>query len=159
MKRATDGRKAAKTKGVMMGRPPVPTRHHAQERDSDDCNSFWRPTTAMASPFCRTLTHITCCRRLAEAGCSTHEIMSISGHVTLREVERYTKAANRAKLADSAIAALQSARKGEVVSAKRDSGLANTHAYASQCELQVIDFAGNSKKGWSDASHIHNVVH
>ena len=30
--------------------------------------------------------------------------MSISGHVTLREVERYTKAANRAKLADSAIA-------------------------------------------------------
>ena len=143
MKRATDGRKAAKTKGVMMGRPPVPTRHHAQERNSDDGNSFWRPTTAMASPFCS----------------SPHEIMSISGHVTLREVERYTKAANRAKLADSAIAALQSARKGEVVSAKRDSGLANTPAYVSQCELQVIDFAGNSKKGWSDASHIHNVVH
>jgi integrase len=62
-----------------------------------------------------------CCRRLAEAGCSPHEIMSISGHITLREVERYTKAANRAKLADSAIAALQSVRKGEVVSAKRNS--------------------------------------
>jgi integrase len=28
------------------------------------------------------------CRRLAEAGCTAHEIMSISGHVTLQEVQR-----------------------------------------------------------------------
>jgi integrase len=31
------------------------------------------------------------CRRLAEAGCSAKEIMAISGHASLREVERYTK--------------------------------------------------------------------
>lgn len=39
------------------------------------------------------------CRRLAEAGCSPHEIMAISGHKTLAEVTRYTDAANRQKLA------------------------------------------------------------
>src|SRR5262245_3956955 len=33
-----------------------------------------------------------CCRRLAEAGCTAHEIMAISGHRTLAEVERYTRA-------------------------------------------------------------------
>jgi integrase len=65
-----------------------------------------------------------CCRRLAEAGCSPHEVMSVSGHVTLREVERYTKAANRARLADSAMAALQTAQKG-VEGAKSVSESAN----------------------------------
>ena len=39
------------------------------------------------------------CRRLAEAGCTVHEIAAISGHKTLKEVERYTKAADQAKLA------------------------------------------------------------
>ena len=43
------------------------------------------------------------CRRLAEAGCSAHEIMAISGHTTLREVERYTRAAERGRMAKSAI--------------------------------------------------------
>ena len=44
-----------------------------------------------------------CCRRLAEAGCSANEIMSISGHVTLKEAERYTRAASQKVLAQSAI--------------------------------------------------------
>jgi integrase len=39
------------------------------------------------------------CRVMAESDCTPHEIMSISGHTTLREVERYTKAANRKALA------------------------------------------------------------
>jgi integrase len=43
-------------------------------------------------------------RRLAEAGCTAHEIMSITGHRTLREVTRYTEAADRRHLARSAIA-------------------------------------------------------
>lgn len=43
------------------------------------------------------------CRRLAEAGCSANVIASISGHVTLREVARYTAAADQAKMARSAI--------------------------------------------------------
>lgn len=42
-------------------------------------------------------------RRLAEAGCSGHEIMSITGHQSLKEVERYTLAANRRGLADGAM--------------------------------------------------------
>jgi integrase len=44
------------------------------------------------------------CRRLAEADCTMHQIMAISGHTTLKEVERYTKAANQAKLARAAMA-------------------------------------------------------
>jgi integrase len=47
------------------------------------------------------------CRRLAEAGCSAHEIMAISGHQTLAEVTRYTVAANRLHLAKRAFAALE----------------------------------------------------
>jgi integrase len=42
-------------------------------------------------------------RRLAEAGCTAHEIMAITGHRTLREVTRYTEAADRKQLARSAI--------------------------------------------------------
>jgi integrase len=41
---------------------------------------------------------------LANCGCSTHEIMAITGHRTLEEVERYTRAANQKTLADSAMA-------------------------------------------------------
>jgi len=42
-------------------------------------------------------------RRLAEAGCTAHEIAAITGHTSLKEVERYTKAANQRKLATSAM--------------------------------------------------------
>ncbi|RYF26578.1 MAG: hypothetical protein EOO23_08465 [Comamonadaceae bacterium] len=42
-------------------------------------------------------------RRLADAGCAPHEIMSITGHQSLKEVERYTREANRRALADGAI--------------------------------------------------------
>lgn len=43
------------------------------------------------------------CIRLAEAGCSASEIMSITGHRNLAEVETYVREANKKKLADSAI--------------------------------------------------------
>jgi len=42
-------------------------------------------------------------RRLAEAGCTAHEIMSITGHRTLKEVDRYTRAAAQRGLAVTAI--------------------------------------------------------
>lgn len=42
-------------------------------------------------------------RRLAEAGCSASQIAAITGHSTLKEVERYTASADQAKLARSAI--------------------------------------------------------
>ena len=51
------------------------------------------------------------CRRLAEAGCTPHQIMAISGHKTLSEVTRYTVAAGRKELAAQAMAALE---KGDV---------------------------------------------
>jgi integrase len=41
--------------------------------------------------------------RLADAGCSVHEIAAISGHKTLKEIERYTKAADQARLARTAM--------------------------------------------------------
>ena len=44
------------------------------------------------------------CRRLAEAGCSANEIMAISGHATLKELVRYTKAGDQARLARNAMA-------------------------------------------------------
>jgi integrase len=43
-------------------------------------------------------------RRLAEAGCSAHEIAAITGHKTLKEVELYTKSADQVRLARQAIA-------------------------------------------------------
>lgn len=45
-------------------------------------------------------------RRLAEAGCSAHEIMAITGHKSLEEVERYCAAARQKGLGKSAIAKL-----------------------------------------------------
>jgi integrase len=46
-------------------------------------------------------------RDLADAGCSAHEIMSITGHKSIKEVDRYTKAANQVHLADAAILKLE----------------------------------------------------
>lgn len=46
-------------------------------------------------------------RRLAETGCTTHQIQSITGHKTLAEVERYTRAAAQEGLADAAIIKLR----------------------------------------------------
>lgn len=43
------------------------------------------------------------CIRLAEAGCTASEIMSITGHRNLAEVETYVRGANKEKLSDSAI--------------------------------------------------------
>ena len=48
--------------------------------------------------------HKAAARRLAEAGCSTHEIAAITGHASLKEVARYTEAADRKRLAQSAMA-------------------------------------------------------
>jgi integrase len=42
--------------------------------------------------------------RLADAQNTTHELMAVSGHKTLAEVERYTKAFNKRKLADDGMA-------------------------------------------------------
>jgi integrase len=41
--------------------------------------------------------------RLADAGCTVHEIAAISGHASLKMIERYTKAADQKRLAVSAM--------------------------------------------------------
>lgn len=48
--------------------------------------------------------------RLAEAGCSATEIAAITGHRTLREVERYTAAVNRDRMGEAAILRLPTRR-------------------------------------------------
>jgi enterobacteria phage integrase len=45
-------------------------------------------------------------RRMAEAGCTEKEIAAITGHTTLNEVARYTRAADQRRLAAGAVAKL-----------------------------------------------------
>ena len=52
----------------------------------------------------------TTARRLAELGCSTHQIAAITGHATLSEVQRYTRAADRKRLAQEAMKKLIEAK-------------------------------------------------
>ena len=49
------------------------------------------------------------CRVMAESDCTAHEIMSVSGHSSLKEVERYTRAADRKRLAARAQAKVAAA--------------------------------------------------
>lgn len=46
-------------------------------------------------------------RRLAEDGATDKEMASVSGHKSLKEIERYTEAANQTKLADAALGKLK----------------------------------------------------
>jgi integrase len=59
-------------------------------------------------------------RRLAEAGCTAHEIAALTGHASLREVERYTKAADQMRMARSAMAKTASAEQTGTQSVKPD---------------------------------------
>ena len=45
--------------------------------------------------------------KLAEKNATPHQIMAVTGHRTLQEVERYTRAAQRKKLADAAMRKLK----------------------------------------------------
>lgn len=47
--------------------------------------------------------------RLADAGCSTHEIAAITGHATLAMVDLYTRSADQERLAKAAVVRLQDA--------------------------------------------------
>jgi integrase len=47
------------------------------------------------------------CRRLAEAGCRANEIAAISGHVSLAEVQRYTRDADQRRTAMAAMATIE----------------------------------------------------
>lgn len=49
----------------------------------------------------------TAAAKLAEAGCSTKEIMAITGHASISEVERYTRGAEQSAMADTAVRKMQ----------------------------------------------------
>ena len=49
-------------------------------------------------------------RRMAEAGCTEKEIAAVTGHTTLKEVARYTRAADQKRLAAGAVAKLTEQR-------------------------------------------------
>ena len=67
-------------------------------------------------------------RRLAEAGNTTHELMAISGHRTLSEVQRYTDDADRKLLAASGMAK----RKGQSGNADVTNTTAQLHKHPSK---------------------------
>jgi integrase len=81
------------------GRPMTPTFFSRWFRDQ--CDAAGLPKECSAHGLRKAA-----CRRLAEAGCSANEIAAISGHASLREVERYTKAADQARMARNAMAAM-----------------------------------------------------
>jgi site-specific recombinase XerD len=64
-------------------------------------------------------------RRLAEAGCTAHEIMAVLGHKTLTEAERYTREADQARLASTALAKLEG-RRANIDAQTTFDGLGNT---------------------------------
>lgn len=51
-----------------------------------------------------------CATRLAELGCSERQIMAITGHKSVSEVSRYTKAAEQSRLAEQAMEKLSAPR-------------------------------------------------
>jgi integrase len=62
------------------------------------------------------------CTRLADAGCTPHEIAAISGHQTLQEVARYTRAADQVRLARAAMERRAAAERIANESVKREPG-------------------------------------
>jgi len=78
------------------GKPYGP--NHFSETFREWCNAAELPKRCTAHGLRKAA-----CRRLAEAGCSANEIASISGHASLDEVARYTKAADQARLARNAL--------------------------------------------------------
>ena len=52
-------------------------------------------------------------RRLAEAGCTTKQIMAVLGHKSLAEAERYTKEADQIRLATAAMSILEAQTENE----------------------------------------------
>jgi integrase len=77
------------------------------------------------------------CRRLAEAGRSANEIAAITGHRTLRMVQRYTEAADRRRMAKAAMTGMY-----EVFREQPGTSDLQTSATDLQTGSQVIDKKG-----------------
>ena len=88
-------------------RPLHVSQHMVPARRTRNCAQSLGPGAAGTGP--------TAAGRLAEVGCSTREIMSVTGHASLAEVERYTREAEQHTLAEHAIARL-AVPPGDIVS-------------------------------------------
>jgi len=71
-------------------------------------------------------------RRLADAGCTAHEIAAITGHTSLREIERYTKAVNQRRLAEAAMS-----KTGTSIG-KLDDGFANQGKNSLKINAKIV---------------------
>ena len=72
-------------------------------------------------------------RRLAEAGCTAHEIMAVLGHKTLAEAERYTSEADQVRLAMEAMTKLERRRANRIAQTEL-AGLGSTAKNAGESE-------------------------
>ncbi|WP_337248116.1 tyrosine-type recombinase/integrase [Rhodovulum sulfidophilum] len=77
-----------------------------------------------------------CARRLAEAGATTNQIASVTGHKTLALVQHYTAAAEREGLADSAFEKLLARPNGE-------QNLANLPDWFANIDTKSLKVKGN----------------
>jgi integrase len=76
-------------------------------RGFTDAFAVWREEAGLPKGLVPHGLRKAACRRFAEHGCSSKEIAAWSGHLSLREVERYTKAADQERLARAAMARLR----------------------------------------------------
>ena len=73
----------------------------------EQCNAAFLPKHCAAHGLRKAA-----CRRLAESGCSANVIAAISGHRTLTEVSRYTRAADQERLARVGVTAITGTETG-----------------------------------------------
>lgn len=101
--------KTTKTKGTFL------QTEHGKQRSAEGFGNTMRKWCDEASlPQCSSHgLRKACARRLAEAGATAPEIMSVTGHKTLSEVQRYIAEANRGLMADSAMNKLITRPNGE----------------------------------------------
>ena len=101
------------------------TTHYGEPHSVKGLGNWMAVTIAQAGLPDRCVTHglrKAAARRLAEAGCTAHQIMSITGHQSMKEVERYTKAVEQKRLAVAAIEQTGTGRKQIVPTLARKVG-------------------------------------
>ena len=92
--------------GPLLPRIARPAGHHMAPESLGNLMAEWTEEAGLGDHCVLHGLRKACCRRLAEMGCSEKEIASISGHKTLGEVARYTRAASQERLADAAMAGI-----------------------------------------------------
>ena len=107
---AIDTVPVASRKGPMLPRLDRPKGRHLTPESLGNLFADWIAEAGLPDRCVLHGLRKACCRRLAEAGCSEKEIASISGHKTLGEIARYTRAASQELLSRAAMARVQKAR-------------------------------------------------